>query len=457
MEKVYGRLTSRQLRQRGRTEATDSAEIVAMNWVLKTDSYDFQSRKKFVWWVLMLTLMLIALLPAELRSEMGISEIDNCTTKTTKSTGVCAFPWKGRGNIFVSATSLLAARAKWVDEEWHTLLEGSQKNPVTNEVRLASALKPGRRAVLTNCDVQVTPCTSVASCGTLTIWKTDGPYNSIVTKSSLVPEGKKRFALGDVTFDGASAVGLYFWQNRTVGSAKHRHSISVSGVEAVLALNETNRLMRAESRPWNLTVNPHRSRLYSITCDTDGLGADDLARGVSLYRAMQLEEPGVERVDVQSNISRVSPVTVNDVVRAAYALKTEDPVDACVGEIDLYEKCGQFEIRKSVYFVGIGVVIALMWLVLHLFVEEDKIPSDAVSWRELAHRQASMLKYFFERAAQADGTGQVVELSEYNEDDCILRFSSKKYAFCFPESIRLNGQCPGSKLKSARESADESV
>lgn len=457
MEKVYARLTSRQLRHRGRTEATDSSEILAMNWILNTGNYDYQSRKRFVWWVLLLTLMVVALLPAELVSETGISQVDNCTAKPINSTGMCASPWRGRGNMFVSAMSLLASRAKWNDDDWHTLLEGSQKSPVSNEVRTSKALKPGRRVVVTNCSVHVAPCKTPATCGTMSISRSNGPYSSVVTSSSLMRNKTKLFSLGDLTFDGSNAVAFIFWEKPTKRTPPPRRSISFSGVEAILSPSETKRVLREESRPWDLAVDPRRSRLYVITCVTDGLLAEDLTRGVALYRGMDLEQPGVERSDVQSNISRLAPITVNDVVRAAYALKSEDAQDACVGEIDMYEKCGSFEIGKSKYFAGIGLVIVLMWLALHLFVEEDRIPFCTESWRELAHKQAAMLKYYFERAAKNDGSDPKLEWSEYNDDDCILRYSAKKYAFRLPEAILLGHKSAQSQLKYLKGNEDESV
>lgn len=414
-------------------------------------TYDGQKRKKLVWWTLLLMVLLAGLLPAELVAETGIFEKPDCTPTSILSTGICATPWRGNGNLFVSSTSLLTSRAKWVDEKWETLLEGSRKSPVVNEVRRRTTLKPGRRVVLTDCTVQYGPCTGPADCGTMTVWKSSGPYNSIVTRTSLLDSAKLQFSLGDVTYDGSMGMAFIFWEGRKRENKKRRYSISAAGIETVLNKKETDRLARAESRPWNLTVDPLRSRTYEVSCITDGMGEDDLAHGLTIYRSMQLEQPGIQRSDVQSNISRVTPVTANDVIRSAYALKSEDGSRTCSGEIDVYEPCGSFLMDKGMPFIGVGIAVTILWIFVQAFVKDrEPVPHDAASWRELAHNQARMLKYFLEATANEHNkqlshsyeTERAV-YSEFNGPQHILTYSHKKFDFHFPEPDFVKIQVPG--------------
>ncbi len=257
------------------------------------------------------------MLPTELVFETGIYERKDCAPVSKMSSGICASPWKGHGNVFVSSTSLLRARAKWVDEKWETVLEGSQKSPMVAEVRKFSALKPGRRAVLTTCNVTTTTCTSPAVCGNLTIWKSSGAYSTIVTSSSLLSAEHRPYALGDVTYDGSLCMAFMFWEGRSRKKNGERKSLAVSGIETVLDPKETFRISLENPKPWDLVTTPSRTRMYDISCETDGITEKDLVHGLSIYRTMQMEQPGVKRIDVNCDLSSVPPLTANDVLRSA--------------------------------------------------------------------------------------------------------------------------------------------
>ncbi len=318
------------------------------------------------------------------------------------SSGICASTWKGQGNVFVSSTSLLTAYANWIDENWEVVLEGSRKKPRVNEVRKRSALKAGRRVVLASCDVRTSQCSSAAECGNLTIWKSGGTYGTIVRSSSLYNATGGKFCFGDVTFDGSLGFAFMFWEERNQRHFGLRKPLSVMGIETVLSEKESLRVASGRNTSWLLSIVPSRTRLYEIQCDSDGMTAKDLAHAIGIYRTMQMGQPGVRRDDVMYNISRVNALSSSDVLKSAFALKSEDGSDTCTGEIDLYVPCGDFQVLRLLPFVISATLLGLGWIIVKfLFPEgEDTVPVDASAWRLIAHNQAIALRCLLEANLQ---------------------------------------------------------
>lgn len=354
--------------------------------------------------------------------------------------------------MYISSTSLLTASALWVDSEWETLLEGSEKTPILGEVRTNSTLKPGRKAVLTGCSVRVSRCSSSAQCGEMEIRKSSGPYGTIVTSSSYINRSltANEYSVGDYTYDGSMGCAFMLAETKRTGKPRNdsRLTVSVIGIETVLLPSETRRAAREESRPWNLDADPERSRLYNLSCATDGMTADDFAHGLAIYRAMQLEQPGRERSDVRSNLSRIDPMSVNDVVRSAYALLSDDVSSTYRGSIDVYTTCGDFHTEKGVPFVALTVKLTLVWVFLRSFVvDSEDVPSDAAAWREIAHEQARVVEYFLKEQEKEEkdlfGNDTFVDDEGeryYGGPQHVLSYTRRKYQMMLSGTAALGGR-----------------
>ncbi len=287
-ERIYKRISSLELQRSGVTRSTDASEISPTYWIFG----HFRKRLRSpVWWAILLLLLNFALLPLEILLEAGIDENKRCTPKTVVSEGLCASPWKGHSELGISAASLLTQRFDWVDKEWHHVLVGSSKTPNSQEVRVSDKLLDINRSYLVkDCTSKTRSCSGETGCGTLTVIREQGPYDTIVKDWSYMPKGV--ISRGDLTYDKATGVVFIFWETGSAPGSNHlyfnRSHIFVEGIESVLSNSEIERVLLGSYEPWTLKLDERRTRIYTISCTTDGLLSSDLARAVSLVRCYPL-------------------------------------------------------------------------------------------------------------------------------------------------------------------------
>lgn len=383
-EQIYERLSSRELVISGETRATDSTEISLSSWLFN------KHERRVPWWVLLLLLLNFALLPLEMLFETGIDERKSCKPITIRnSSGTCAGPWKGNSQVSLAASALLTQRFQWVDEEWEFVLVGSKKQFDSSEVRLYSRLIDSNRSfVVHNCQVQTDKCGT--NCGNMTIQKTDGPFSTIVTNWSGIPRRDGRKLMGDVTWDKSTGMAFLFWEDGSVPDPKRNtfngSIISVKGMETVMTMGNLMKMARGDKNPWPLLLVDNRTRTYSIKCSTDGLIPWDLARAISLYRTVEMEQPGVRRTGVNGMIEKVPPLNTSDVVKAAFAMKAEDWSGSCSGDIDVYRTCGAFKMHLVFPFLSLAACIIAGWLIIYFTIDKPSAiaPVDARAWRVYA-------------------------------------------------------------------------
>eukprot|EP00171_Calliarthron_tuberculosum_P021191 IDg21191t1 len=320
-ELVYGRLSARELSNRGSTTATDAAEISLASLLLGGAGPLF--RRGRPWWAVALLLALAALLPLEIFVELGIMEIEGCATSTKpKSFGVCASPWAGHSNVAIAVAASNTQTFGWVDDKWDVVVQGSSKVPLANE-----------RPLL------------------------------------------------------LFSFGMTVRQEERSATPTHKSK----RIETVINKIDEAKVISHSSCPGpeqDVAATPTSARLYSISCDTDGVTSKDLARAVSLYRSMQMEKAGVRREGVNGRIKLVAALNGSDVTKALYALKSADWSDTCSGPVDLYSKCGHFTPAYVVPFFAVAVALGVLWIAVSCALRrvEAKVPHDAQSWREQAHK-----------------------------------------------------------------------
>lgn len=425
MEKTYSRLARVQMKDTGRTDATDSNEVHFLSWIFRFSMYRRRQRShKTIWWAVILMLLLFFLLPAELLLEAGLYERHNCTKKTVRSKGVCASPWRGEGDVFVSSAMLMTQRAGWVSQNWEAVFEGSRKMPRISETHsMTPEHAKNRRVVLAQCSVYTSRCTT--DCGTLTVAKTLSPYSTIVTSASIYNSStEKRFCVGDVTYDGSLGAAFMFCSGQSAtmrtGNRRQRNRISTQGIEHILSRDDVHKKKLGSTTPWRVQTSYNRTRLYNIICSSDGLLPRDLTKAVSMYRTTQMEQPGVRRKDVGHLIEKLSPLNVTDTLKAAFSLKAEDNSETCSGNVDIYTTCGDFKLPLMLPFICMSLFLIILWLAfkLHLsdYTGNDVLPFDCPSWRQLAHNQAMILKRYREVKFDFSHTGDDFTVARYSEE-----------------------------------------
>lgn len=419
VEGIYFRLSSRQLRDEGQTTATDIADVHLSTWIVKGN--DHLERRHLKWWSLILMLLLTTLLPSEILLESGIYERKDCTPKSIKSAGVCASPWKGQANVFISSASLLTAYSNWIEPgKWQVVLEGSRKKPRISEVRNIHAKKEGRRIVLASCDIRATRCDSNTQCGNLIAADSKGTYGVVVTSSSLHNVTGGPYFYGDVQYDRSGGFAFMFWpskfQQQKLDNSSSRKRITVLGIETAVSERDSLLLSRIGNASIPLSIAPSQTFLYDIHCDTDGLRAEDLAHSIGIYRTMQAEQC-VSNQCINYNSSINGHLSSSDILKSAYALKSADASDTCSGDIDVYRECGDFEtIRIAPFCIG-AAILGIIWITVKLMYEfeEGKVPVDAKGWRRIAHNQALALRHMLRPSREYAGVFDKKNVSHYSD------------------------------------------
>lgn len=392
-ETIYRRLSSRELVQDGKTRSTDCSEISLAPFL-----FSRRCRPVSSWWAIVLLLLNVSLLPLEILFEAGIDEHTRCQPKTVRnSLGVCAEPWGGHSEVGIAASALLTQKFQWVDQHWDFVLVGSKKKFDSTEVRVYDRLRDFNRTFLIGkCHVYTKPCG--LNCGLMTVFNSDGPFHTVISNYSRIPPSTGRKSLGDLTWDKSTGMSFIFWENgitRDENTRQFNRSIlSAKGIETVLSDEVMKRVFLGKKDPWTFPLNNSSTREYDINCSTDGLTSWDLVRATSLYRTMQMEQPGLRRVGVNGDINKVEPMSNSDIVKAVFAMKADDWSGTCTGDIDVYRKCGTFKSLFVLPFVLLATGISVGWVIINCVLETGPLdaPVDAVTWRQYAVKAMSVHK-----------------------------------------------------------------
>lgn len=346
------------------------------------------------WWSFCLAALLLALLPAELYAETGLHESPTGATEAMRRTnGVCASPWAGHSDVGVAASALLVQRLGWQDPVWSVVGQGASK---AMDVAELFATAPGDNGgadgsggdpiVVADCTAVVSPCPPPDGCGALTVHRTGGPFDTVVTAATAAPAAVNAslaappgtYGRGDVTYDGAAGVAFFWWElpappaGGEVIPPQHRRrggtAVAVRGIEVLLSPPQVGRVLQRGLDPWILPVPAgNHTRAYTLTCGTDGLRSRDVAMGVSLYRTMMMEQPGVRRTGLgapTASITALPPLGPSDVAKAAYALKADDASSTCEGMVRVYRPRGAYHPASAVPFgVAVAAVVGV-WAAL---------------------------------------------------------------------------------------------
>ncbi|CAN8068295.1 unnamed protein product [Agarophyton chilense] len=401
LERLYVHTSSLQFRLTGKTFSLDSGEVSVfrgLKSVLNTLSCHRINRTKTYissTWVSFLILLSLISLPSEIWVETGIDELNNCRPVMTNSTGVCSSPWNGHSDVGIASAALLVQRSAWIDSDWDIVYEGSSVNMSLNDVHVNEigkfALSNAQPAALaSNCNVQVQPCTN---CGTLTVGKDCGTFDTIITNASIVDapnycqkKNDANYCRGDVTYDTATGLAFFFWSVRTENENGQRQ-VATKGIEVLLNEQDKRKVLTGNEAVWKISPDSNRSRLYSISCASKGLHWTDLTRAVSIYRTVQMERPGEKKENVNGNIKNIMPLTSSDVLRSLFALKAEDISSTCDGLVPQYTQCGTFDVSKASILLVVNSFAVLLYLALRIAGLKQRhvpFPTNVSSWKKYA-------------------------------------------------------------------------
>jgi len=155
-------------------------------------------------------------------------------------------------------------------------------------------------------------------------------------------------------------------------------------------------------------------------------------RAVSLYRTMQMEQPGLRREGVDGKIERVPPMNSSDVVKAAFAMKADDWSGSCTGDIDVYRTCGAFQAAFVLPFMALAVCIAVGWIVIQCMVEKTEVdaPVSADEWRKCAlnamavHKESATgsadVRLSMKDSDHQDAQAERLQSGRNNENDSVI-------------------------------------
>ncbi|KAI0558699.1 hypothetical protein FGB62_193g037 [Gracilaria domingensis] len=316
------------------------------------------------------------------------------------STGVCPSRWAGHSAVGIASAALLVQRSEWIDSDWDIVYEGSSVNLSLSDVHRstvgrsvssdAEARRIEARAVAKNCSVQVLPCTD---CGTLTVGKDGGTFDTIITNASIVDDPNhcretddENYCRGDLTYDTATGLVFFFWSVRTGNNSRERR-IATKGIEVLLTDEEIDRVLTTNETVWEIFPGRERSRLYSISCESNGLHWTDLTRAVSIYRTVQMESPGEKKVNVNGDLANVRSLTREDVMKSVFALKAEDISSNCEGLLPHYTQCGTFDVSKASILIAVNSFTVLLYIALRIAAYRKKhagFPISTSSWKKYA-------------------------------------------------------------------------
>lgn len=389
---MYARLSSYELYQNGFTTQTDASDTHPETWMLRGKLFSWHRVRSLRWWAALILISMTVLNPLEILLEAGIDESSKCGPSLIRdNVGVCASPvtLKGRDTETYAVMSQVL-NMRWIDQNWDYVPVGASLKPNSSEARRGQLLlkKKEGQMLVKDCKIRNFSCSIDKNCGVITTVRTNGHFRVVASNWSHIRGNKPSF--GDLTYDGSlSTVFIFYGAGHT--HVHNRSRIRVKGVEMILTKSERENAGGTSGTVYNaslagsfLDVVANRSRLYDIECITDGLTESDLARAISLYRTSMMEQPGVQRVDIQTQISHWLPLSRSDVAKAAYSVKAIRWSDKCKGDIAVYVSCGAFDLIFMIPFLIACLLITLIWFSTELSLRHVHInaPFDARTWRK---------------------------------------------------------------------------
>lgn len=450
LESIYVSVAKLQVKFTGKTRATDSSETNVFQWVPGRTgacaANAYQNRTRTATWVFALLLFSLSFIPAEVLVESGIDKRDDCGPTVVEQKGVCASPWKGHSDTGIACSALLVDSYTWADQDWDVVYEGSSPSMFSREVHVArkvanlpESATGSRIPLASGCSVQVSGC---GECGTLTVERDQGAFDTIITNASLAREAfsmdeddiakrcphtvdiSRKFApyRGDLTYDFNTGLAFFFWAQPCKNIPSDRshtwYKLHARGVEALLSEEEISRVLKGSEEPWEIVLSEERTRVYDVSCESPGLGWKDLMKAISIYRTIQMERPGLQRTEGTGLQQRVPPMTSSDVLKALFALKAEDVRSKqCIRQVPVYQQCGAFEWPKALPFLLLTVLTMLMALSLQVFSIASAslpVPHNSESWRRVATTKEGF-RSFRLQVKSADGIDDIfITLPEDN-------------------------------------------
>lgn len=324
---------------------------------------------------------------------------------TVQSRGVCASPSKQPPLHGAYAIASLTEQFDWVDKTWDMVLEGQSSRPNRQQSNVFSQLKKRKRYsfLVRDCKVSHNICLSTnSSCGTLTF--KPGNYSIQVQNWTDTPNAASRY--GKLYHYPPVDAAYLFWDTNTSTNTRHakfnQTRIYVHGIETMLTKKEATQVYSSSQgsstslrnlyhmKTKLLTAVPNRTRIYHISCLTDGIRASDLAMAISIYRSATLDAVAQSVQDWMwsPSLNLAPPLTSSDVAKAIYAFKSANHDERCQGSVAIYTSCGFFEKEYLLPFFCLVVAIILGWVVIFASLPraDARVPVDASSWRQQAQR-----------------------------------------------------------------------
>lgn len=383
-------------------------------------------------------------LPAELVAETGIGIREPCGVMLKDSTnGVCASNNFSGSLLGIAAHSLLVQRVKWIDNDWDVLFEGSSRNMQPEEVHVVSSAYTNHDKVPTklasSCTSTVESCPE-NGCGTITIGAGNGAMGRLVANASLLKSPEPRLhwlngqtseigsnrsdSLGLTANVGKSMVAILFQRGRGHGLLPHSRNSSVSdemdaeeiqshGVETILSPEQIDAIRKTKTESITLHPDPEQTRQYRVSCQAVGMSSSLFAKALAIYRGVQIENPIITRTSQLLDISAVEPMNCTDVLKAIFAVRSEDKIPTCSRLFPIYVPCGTYKWRPALFILLITAAVFIVFLVMHWLARGLNIhaPHDSDTWRSFA------LESVTERSIRAEvrsisNRKQVVLISE---------------------------------------------
>lgn len=179
-------------------------------------------------------------------------------------------------------------------------------------------------------------------------------------------------------------MAFFFWPNDESDDNGERRIVT-KGIEMILNKEEIETVLNSSGTPWDIFPTSERARYYEISCESNGLTSSDLTRAISLYRTVQMEQPGVQRKHVDGRFEKVPPLDKSDVLKSVFALKAEDIRSVCTGTVPQYTSCGVFDFKKAIVAFALFSITSVLFVLLEFFTcgkKSVKIPTDSSSWKE---------------------------------------------------------------------------
>ncbi len=321
--------------------------------------------------LLTISLLAIAIFPAEIASDFGVDSSEFCSPIQQQSYGICSM----RISVFNSfskqlSTALLIEDLKW--DHGH-LVDVPIRQGFRKDLDGSEYLGP---YVARNTSLPI----AIAGC--------------YVNEYRLIPDAYLTFGeSGLIKGEGAGAVlrkvdtsiGMFageggVFNNYEVSSAflvvEHPNGHNDSSLATIVEYHDSAHLDRIMPTLRNASAMPTRIKaqapvlIYTVGCKEASMHGSQFSKGMFAYRYAQLARsakrnrlPIVPITNNQFRISAPKPLNVSSVVKAAIASKITEAV-SCKGETFVFTKCGTFNMKQGYPLIVILAVLFVFAAIL---------------------------------------------------------------------------------------------